>query len=178
MSPDKLQETQQYIDFVKNNLAPLAEHLKVSVEWLWQILVNQVRVEAIVYLVIIVMLSIKSAVLLTVAFKSFKKARFGANTYNPEPAYIHKKTGEQADWSAWYDHKKDYDVVRLENKTNLHGHLVYWCGIGGVTLGLVTTIIAATVMPKIVTGLVNPEYGAIERIVQFSQGKIPSSNGQ
>lgn len=174
MSPDKLEDAQQYVDFVKNNLEPLAQHLKVSVEWLWGILVNQVRVEAITYLVIIVLLSIKASILLFIAFKSFKKARFQSGYRSEEIAYVNKKTGATVDWNTWYDNKQDYDTVKYQNKTNFQGQLVYWCGLSGAALMLTSTIIATTTLPKIVTGLVNPQYGAIERIVQFSKGNIPS----
>lgn len=178
MTPENLQQAQQYIDFVKNNLQPLAEHLKVGVEWLWQILVNQVRVEAIVYLAIIILLSIKSTTLLVIAFKSFKKARFYNYRSSNETLYIHKKTGAVANWDTWYDNKNNYDVVKADNRTNLQGYLVYWCGISGGVLMLFTAILSACSMPKIVTGLVNPEYGAMERIVQFSQGKVPTAQNK
>lgn len=149
MTPEKLKETQEYIDFVKNNLEPLAGHLKVGVDWLWQILVNQVRVEAIVYLVVIVLMSIKASTLLFIAYKASKKAVFG-HGYSWEKGVT----------------------------TNVQGYIVYWCGIGGAVLLAASTLTAAFAMPKIVTGLINPEYGAIERIVQFSQGKIPNQGNK
>lgn len=175
MTPDKLKDTQQYIDFVKNNLEPLAAHLKVSVQWLWNILVNQVRVEAIVYLVVIIMMAIKSTILLTIAYKAFKKAKFRKGYNGDIKIYKHKKTGQIVDWDTWWDKKKDYDVIIQKNETNTQGYIAYWCGAAGVTLALVSTITAAAAMPKIVTGLVNPEYGAIEHIVEFSKGKVPSN---
>lgn len=147
MTPEKLKEAQVYVDFVKTNLEPLAEHLKVSVEWLWNILVNQVRVEAIVYLAIIILLTIKASVLLFIAFKSMKKAKFGKGSYS------------------WVSENDRY--------TNTHGYITYWCGAIGAILMVVATITTVSLMPKIVTGLVNPEYGAIERIIQFSKGKVP-----
>lgn len=174
MTPEKLQETQQYIDFIQKNLEPLAEHLKVGVEWLWQILVQQVRVEAIVYLAIIVLMTIKASILLFIAYKSFKKAKFGSAYERTKTIYVNTKTGEEVDWDTWYDDKKLYTTKIVDNSTNMYGYLVYWCGISGIVLTILVSIITAVAMPKIVTGLVNPEYGAIERIVQFSKGQIPN----
>lgn len=178
-TPENLQQTQQYVDFIKTNLQPLADHLKVGIEWLWNILVNQVRVEAIVYLIVIVLLVIKSTTLLIIAYKSLKKATFYKYLSSSERTiYVHKKTGEVVDWDTWYEDKKSYNIKQRENTTNIYGYLTYWCGTGGVLLMIFTSILSATAIPKIVTGLVNPQYGALERIVQFSQGKIPNQENK
>lgn len=174
MTPDKLKEAQLYIDFVKNNLQPLADHLKVSVEWLWQILVNQVRVEAIVWLVVLVALSVKGSVLIYIAFKAHKKAKFGSG-YGTTTVLVHKKTGNEieSELDDW-ENRKQYKKVIRSNKTNIHGYITEWAGVAGVALLIISSIVAGVSMPKIVTGLVNPEYGALERIVDFAKNNAPS----
>lgn len=173
VKPENLQNAQQYVDFVKNNLQPLADHLKVSVEWLWQILVQQARVEAIVYLIIVIVLSVKSIILLTIAYKNWKKARFGSSYAREQTIYIHKKTGKEVDWDTWWDKKSQYDVVKTNNSTNREGHIAIWAGVSGGLLSLATVVTLTTALPIIVTGLVNPEFRAIEKIVEYAK---PAAN--
>lgn len=171
--PENLQKAQSYVDFVKNNLEPLAEHLKVSVEWLWNILVMQARVEAIVYLLICLSMFATTISLSIIFFKSLKKARFGSSYIHTDTAYIHKKTGKVVDWSLWYDHKQDYDVVKVDNKTNTQGYIAWFSGIGLALMILTSTITTASSLKVIVTGLVNPEFRAIEKVVEYAK---PAAN--
>lgn len=178
VKPENLEKAQTYIDFVKKNLEPLAEHLKVGVDWLWDILVQQVRVEAIVYLIIVILLTVKSIVLLVIAFKALKKAKFRV-PYGTTTAYKHKKTGveiesELDDW----EHRTEYQKVYKTNKTNTSGYVAIWCGIVGVALSVVSAMTMAATLPKIVTGLVNPEYGALERVIEFSKGQTQNMEAE
>lgn len=176
--PENLDKAQTYIDFVKNNLEPLAEHLKVSVEWLWGILVKQARVEAIVYLLISIGLFITSVSLAIVFFKAIKKARFGSGYGTPKTVYIHKKTGEEVEWDVWYDDKKDYDVVNASNKTNTQGYVAIVSGVMWIIMSIASTVTTATNLKIIVTGLVNPEFRAIEKIVEYAKPAVKPSEAK
>lgn len=136
VTPENLEQAQTYIDFVKTNLEPLANQIGVSVEWLWNILVNQARVEAIVMLIVLLFFTVKIAIFATVAIKSLKKATF----------YNYKGT-----------------------VTNRQGYTVYWFGIPAGILSVLLAIATPIMLPTIVTGLVNPQFRAIEKIVEFAK---------
>ena len=135
-----LQNMQQYVDFVKNNLEPLAQHLKVSVEWLWNILVMQARVEAIVYLVVCIFMAMTTITLMTMFFKHLKKT----------------------EW-----HRSNYDM--FGGPSNKEGVVALVTGIGAALMLLVSVITTSSNLYVIVTGLVNPEFRAIEKIVEFAK---------
>lgn len=168
MKEPDLEKTQEYINFVKQNLEPLAKEIGTSVEWLWGILVQQARVEAITWLVVVILLTVKSFIFLLIAYKSYKKATF----YSPYSTdkWKHKKTGEIVDYYETGD-ITEYEKVPAD-KTNLEGHLVYWCTPIGIALMVLSITTATLSLPVIVTGLVNPEYRAIERIVEFAKPQI------
>lgn len=138
-----IENAQQYVDFVKDNLQPLAEHLKVGVDWLWSILVMQARVEAIVYLIIAVSMTITTAALIRTFFKYLK------NT----------------EW-----HKSSYDLIG--GPTNKEGAVALVAGIGSVVMLIATGLTTSNTLYPIVTGLVNPEFRAIEKIVEFAKPKV------
>lgn len=169
-----LETAQTYIDFVKTNLEPLAQQLKVSVEWLWDILVMQARVEAIIYLVVCVAMFITSLILARVFFKSIKTARFNNGSMrNNQTWYVHEKTGKKIkhlgeDW----DNRERYEQVEVDNSTDRNGWISYISGIGAAFLILVGIITSASSLEVIVTGLVNPQYRAIEKIVEFAKPKV------
>lgn len=172
ISKEGLKDAQEYIDFVKTNLEPLAEHLKVSVEWLWQILVNQARVEAIVYLVIWVMISFTTVTLTTLFFRHIKGAKFQRGFSDNIRVYVHKKTGRRIDslLEDW-DNREKYEPFDEGNKTNVSGYISYISGIGALVAMAVSLLYSTVALPIIVTGLVNPEYRAIEKIVEFAKPK-------
>lgn len=178
MTPEKLNEAQQYIDFVKTNLEPLAQHLKVSVEWLWDILVMQARVEAIVYLIICLSMSITTVSLGFIFFKSLKKATF--YRIGGQSKYVHKKTGKEIpdiydiDYSEMDKYEKRYE----KNQTNTHGYVAWTTGVGAALMIFVSSITMASSLERIVTGLVNPEFRAIEKIVEYAKTNNPQNNNQ
>ena len=175
--PENLQTAQTYIDFVKNNLEPLAEHLKVSVEWLWNILVMQARVEGIIYLLVCISMFITAFSLYIVFFKNIKKARFGDGYGGRETIYLNKKTGEETDWDGWYKNKKNYEVVKTaSNKTNTAGYISLISGIAMGIMLLLSVTTTTTSVERIVTGLVNPEFRAIEKIVEYAK-PAPQQSG-
>lgn len=154
VTPDNLKEAQTYIDFVKTNLEPLAQQLKVSVEWLWNILVQQARVEAITYIVIGVAMGFLSTMLITIGFRTLRKAYvFEDQTKYDYGKSRNVKTG------------KKIEVVADESKQAIG----MTCLIAAGLIILVSTITLLTSANTIVTGLVNPEYRAIEKIVEFSK---------
>ena len=138
-TPENLKTAQTYVDFVKTNLEPLAHQIGVSVEWLWNILVTQARVEAIVMLIILSLLFIKTIIAFIVMAKSFKKATF--SNYS---------SGEEV---------------------NRHGIVVFSSGGIGIILSVALFIATPSMMPTIVTGLVNPQFRAIEQIVNFAKNQ-------
>lgn len=174
VKPENLQNAQQYVDFVKNNLQPLADHLKVSVEWLWQILVQQARVEAIVYLIVCLSLTATTIGLSIIFFKHMKKATFKRGYSNHTKIYTHKTTGEQIesltdDW----DNRSKYTLTVEPNETNNSGFIAYITG-PLLILMIITSLVTTTSSLKIiVTGLVNPEFRAIEKIVEYAK---PAAN--
>lgn len=172
--PENLQQAQQYIDFVKNNLEPLAQHLKVSVDWLWNILVQQARVEAIVYLIICLSMTATTIGLSVIFFKHMKKATFKKGYSNTTKIYTHKKTGDQIesltdDW----DNRKDYTLTMTINETNNAGYISIFSGILMVVMIVTSLVTTASSLKIIVTGLVNPEFRAIEKIVEYAK---PAAN--
>jgi small-conductance mechanosensitive channel len=169
VNQQNLDQAQTYIDFVKTNLEPLAQQLKVSVNWLWNILVQQARVEAIVYLIICVSMLLTAAFLTRLFFKSFKTATF-RNGYSSRYEYKHNKTGGviptlSLDW----EDRKNYTQVEVINETNRDGVISYISGIGAAVLIVAGIVTSSTSLPIIVTGLINPEYRAIEKIVEFAK---------
>lgn len=165
-----LQNVQTYIDFVKTNLEPLAQQLKVGVDFLWSILVNQARVEAIVYLILAVSLLITTTFFVSLFFRSMKNAKFGSS-YGKSYIYVHKKdktrTAEYLT-DVWED-RDNYVQVSLEKNTNREGVIAIVSGIVGGLFMITSICVSASSMPTIVTGLVNPEYRAIEKIVEFAK---------
>lgn len=138
-----LETAQTYLDFVKNNLEPLAKHLQVSVEWLWDILVMQARVEAIVYLIVLVSLTVTTVTVSTIFMKNIKKAKW----------------------------KKDpYDMIG--SPMNNAGFVAAITGVLSLILIITSLITAGNTTYTIVTGLVNPEYRAIEKIVEFAKPEV------
>ena len=174
--PENLEKAQQYVDFVKNNLEPLAQHLKVSVEWLWDILVMQARVEAIVYLIVCLGMFTTTATLSIIFFKNIKKAKFKQGYRDTIREYKHKKTGTTIesltdDW----ENKKDYELFENHNKTNTQGYISYISGGLLAFMILTSTITTATSLQIIVTGLVNPEFRAIEKIVEYAKPQVTNT---
>lgn len=171
-APEKnLENIQTYIDFVKTNLEPLAEQLKVGVDFLWGILVKQAQVEAIVHLVIAASFFVTTAILFRIFFVHFKKGSFGGEFTSDKRVVKHKKTGKEIrsilnDW----EHRDDYvEIVIPAVKTDRDGVVAI---ISGSLCGLMllTSVIAtSSSLPIIVTGLVNPEYRAIEKIIDFAK---------
>lgn len=138
-----LEPAQTYLDFVKNNLEPLAKHLQVSVEWLWDILVMQARVEAIVYLIVLVSLAVTTITVSTIFMKDIKKAKW---------------------------HKERFDMIG--SPMNNEGFTAAITGVLSLILILASLITAGSTTYIIVTGLVNPEYRAIEKIVEFAKPEV------
>lgn len=133
-----LENVQQYVDFVKENLQPLADHLKVGIDWLWQILVMQARVEAITLLIICVIMSTLGLSLLISFFYNMKRA----------------------EWDGY------------GGAENRHGVLAWITGIGAGLMLVINVIALPANLPTIVTGLVNPEFRAIEKIVEFAKPNV------
>lgn len=164
-----LEQAQEYIEFVKQNLEPLAHHIEVSVEWLWNILVQQARVEAITYILVITLLSFKVVVLAVIASKSLKKATFSSG--GGGLLYKNTKTGATiaSRLQDWDNHEDYIEVTRQSVNTNKHGYIVYWTAVPAAILAIFTMIITSISAPIIITGLVNPQYRAIEKIVEFAK---------
>jgi len=168
-----LNNIQQYVDFVKTNLEPLAQQLKVGVDFLWGVLVKQAQVEAIVYLIISISLALTTFFLTVMFFKFIKKATFGSDYHREYSVYKHKKTGKEIstpldDW----ENREQYEKFSRERVQNRYGTLSIITGIGASIMLLVSIITSATNLPIIVTGLVNPEFRAIENIVNFAKPKV------
>jgi hypothetical protein len=170
IKPENLEKAQLYVDFVKNNLEPLAQHLKVSVEWLWNILVMQARVEAIVYLLLSIGMFITTIILSIMFFKNIKKATFKKGYKDTIQTIKHKKTGEIIDsLTDDWGHKKDYEITSAPNETNISGYISIVTGIAMVFMLLTSVVTTASNLKIIVTGLVNPEFRAIEKIVEYAK---------
>lgn len=177
--PENLQTAQQYIDFVKNNLQPLADHLKVSVDWLWNILVQQARVEAIVYLIVCLSMTATSIGLWILFYKNIKKATFKKGYSDHKKIYTNKKTGDQIesltdDW----DNRKDYALTMTPNETNKEGVISWVSGILLIFMIISSVVTTTSSLKIIVTGLVNPEFRAIEKIVEYAKPAAQSTQKQ
>lgn len=174
--PENLETTQVYIDFVKNNLEPLAQHLKVGVEWLWDILVMQARVEAISLLIVSIILSIFTAVAMRVFFKNLKNARYVGDFSGRRVVYVHKTTGARIssrldDW----ENRDDYTGEEV-SRSNKEFYTSVISGI--VSLVLLISSLSASLgnLSTIVTGLVNPEFRAIEKVVEYAKPKVEKAD--
>lgn len=142
-APEKnLDNIQTYIDFVKTNLEPLAQQLKVGVDFLWNILVKQAQVEAITLLIICVMLSFSAFIAGILFVRSVRLAK-----WKDAPGY----------------------AILNKHPDNHHAIMVWFYGIPTAFLLLSSVIATSTNLPVIVTGLVNPEYRAIEKIIEFAK---------
>lgn len=163
-----LQNVQTYIDFVKTNLEPLAQQLKVGVDFLWNILVKQAQVEAIVHLIIMASLLITTSILARIFFKNFKDATFGSGIATTK--WVNKKTGKKVTYS--FDktgRDEDWSHETIVSNTNKHGLISWFTGGSALLMILIGVLTAPASLSIIVTGLVNPEYRAIEKIVEFAK---------
>lgn len=172
---ENLETTQVYIDFVKNNLEPLAQHLKVGVEWLWDILVMQARVEAISLLVVSIILSIFAAIALRVFFKNLNKARYVPYT-SVRTVYKHKTNGTTIesrldDW----ENRDEYTAETISN-SNKEFYTALVSGILSILLLIISLSASLSNLSTIVTGLVNPEFRAIEKVVEFAKPKVEQAS--
>lgn len=146
--PENLDKAQAYIDFVKQNLEPMAHQLGVSIEWVWNILVQQARVEAVVCLIVIAALVIKLIVLGVVVLRALPKATF------------YDETKVKYSWGT---------ETRRSFNPNIYGKVVTYGGWALLALTFITFVVTSSTLVTAVTGLVNPQYRAIEKIVQFAQ---------
>lgn len=169
-TPDNFDTAQKYINFVKDNLEPLAQQIGVSVEWLWKILVQQARVEAIIYLAVSLSISITAIIFIRMFFKNIKLARWGS--YGERKIYKHNETGVEVEYSDLdWSKRTEYDIIHIADKANVESVFTVIGGTVGAVMMLVSIILASSSMQTIVTGLVNPEYRAIEKIVDFTVKK-------
>jgi len=173
-----LDNIQTYIDFVKTNLEPLAQQLKVGVDFLWGILVKQAQVEAIVYLVIYGLLILTAVGSGFAFFYYFKRARYADDYASNNVTYVNKKTGKTYGyWDFPYGEDKDKDFFKLVDKTNKEAYLCTVLGILFVLHLVAVPVTIVSTLPTTVTGLVNPEYRAIEKIVDFAKPKVEEATG-
>ncbi len=146
-----LDKTQEYVDFIKTNLEPLAKYLKVSIEWLWHIIVQQARVEAITYIVVGIVLSLVSIGLFMFGMKTLKRMSYQED----ETEYNYEK----------------HAAVKTGRKVTKYASGIELAVIPLIASGIIMAANVTTFVinaPVVVTGLVNPEYRAIEKIVEFA----------
>lgn len=104
-------------------------------------------------------------------FVHLKKGSFGSDFTSDRRVTKHSKTGKEIrsvldDW----DNRKDYvEVVIPAQKTDRNGVVAIVSGCLCALMLLISVISTSTSLPIIVTGLVNPEYRAIEKIVEFAK---------
>lgn len=134
---DTSKVSKQIYTDIKAGIAGLATGLKVSTEKVWDILVLQQLVWSITSVIFSIFLAIISNIFLSRGWKLWKKAK-----------------EERKE-------KFGYDDVDFEDGI--------WCGMIciGIIILLLGIVFTGFNLDNTVTGFINPEYGAIETIVNF-----------
>lgn len=163
---------------IKDALESAAKELKVGVNKVWDILVNQQRVWSIAYL----MLSIASII----SWYGFYRYNFGimqtgeykiqtikkfAQIKNPKYESFYDGRGGYEDdirGKRWINDQDDYTEeptaipVRLER--------IKWFKYVHLTVCLILSFFSYYHFSDMLTGFINPEYGAMKTILTFAQG--------
>jgi hypothetical protein len=124
-------------------VSELAASLKVPAEHVYTILVRQQLINSIQLVIVFALLFIISYLMIKLPYNDWRR--------------INLK------W--WKEHRSDSD--NYYNKNDLDDGWWIWCVVPGVALAMIAAVCFIGYTGDIVTGFINPEYGAIKEIMSI-----------
>jgi hypothetical protein len=141
--PASVQVVNAILDKTTEALSGLATALKVPAEHVYTVLVRQQRINSIQLVIVFILLFVVSYLMIRIPYNDWKKTNY--------------------EW--WNKHRTNTD--NYYNNTALDNGWWLFCIVPGGIIASISLLCLICYMKQIVTGFINPEYGAIKDIMSI-----------